>query len=58
MPNHVFTVDMRWSGIMGFSKTKKPICTSVSPHVHAAYAFGGMGVALSSKIAKELAAAL
>ena len=58
LPDHPFTIDQRWSGIMGFGKTKKPFCGSLSPRVHAAYAFGGMGVALGSKVAKDLAAIL
>jgi gamma-glutamylputrescine oxidase len=48
-------VAMRWSGIMGFGPSKQPIIRSLSERIHAAVRLGGMGVALSSVMAEELA---
>lgn len=48
-------IAMRWSGIMGFGPSKQPIVRSLSDRIHAAVRLGGMGVALSSVLAEELA---
>lgn len=47
-------IAMRWSGIMAFGKTKRPIVTRVSPSVFGAFRMGGMGVALAAQVAREL----
>jgi glycine/D-amino acid oxidase-like deaminating enzyme len=53
-----YTIDHRWSGIMAFSTTKKPIFKQLDNQVYYAVACNGIGVALTpmfaEKIAKEL----
>ncbi|MBU3678740.1 MAG: FAD-binding oxidoreductase [Candidatus Kapabacteria bacterium] len=54
-PSHTdLRIDHRWSGTMAFSPTKQPIIDRVSPHVIVAFGCNGMGVALSSSIAKRV----
>jgi glycine/D-amino acid oxidase-like deaminating enzyme len=55
LPNQEFEIDMRWSGIMAFGQTKAPIIKAFSERVFGAFRMGGMGVALGSAAAKELA---
>src|SRR5690606_14588854 len=54
LPNRDFKIESRWSGIMAFGDQKFPIIKTVSPHVHAAFRLGGMGVAMGSAVAKDL----
>lgn len=56
LPGQPFEIDMRWAGIMGFGRTKAPIVKAFSEKVFGAFRMGGMGVALGSEAAKELAA--
>ena len=51
-----FTVEQRWSGIMGFTKTKLPEATQVAPNVFALITCNGMGVALAPIMAEKAAA--
>lgn len=44
-----------WSGIMAFGEDKQPIRESISPRVHLAIRLGGMGVAIGSGLAEDLA---
>lgn len=46
----------RWSGIMAFGSTKKPIVRAFSDRVFGAFRMGGMGVALGSLSAQRVAA--
>lgn len=55
LPAQDFEIDMRWSGIMAFGQTKAPIIKAFSERVFGAFRMGGMGVALGSAAAKELA---
>ncbi len=55
LPDQKFEIDMRWSGIMAFGATKAPIIKAFSERVFGAFRMGGMGVALGSGAAKELA---
>jgi glycine/D-amino acid oxidase-like deaminating enzyme len=55
LPDQDFEIDMRWSGIMAFGQTKAPIIKAFSERVFGAFRMGGMGVALGSAAAKELA---
>jgi gamma-glutamylputrescine oxidase len=57
LPGIAYTIEQRWSGIMGVGKEKKPIVRPVSQNVIAAVRMGGMGVAIGSKVG-ELAAEL
>ena len=56
IPDHTFTIDQRWSGVMGFrSSGKSPLIEHVSPHVVAAVGLGGMGVAIGIRVAQKAA---
>ncbi len=55
LPRQDFEIDMRWSGIMAFGATKAPLIKAFSERVFGAFRMGGMGVALGSAAAKELA---
>lgn len=55
LPNSDFTIDQRWSGIMGLGSSKNPIVTQLSNHVYCGVRLGGMGVAIGSLIGAELA---
>lgn len=55
LPDQTFTIDTRWSGIMGVGARKKPIVKSLSNHVCCGVRLGGMGVAIGSNIGNELA---
>ena len=55
LPGKAFEIDMRWSGIMAFGQSKAPIVKAFSDRVFGAFRMGGMGVALGSAAAKELA---
>ena len=55
LPGQSYAVSMRWSGIMAFGETKKPIVRSFGRRVFGAFRMGGMGVALGSISAAELA---
>lgn len=46
-------IERRWAGTMAFSPTKHPIVERCSPNVSIAFGCNGMGVALSSTIAKR-----
>lgn len=54
LPEHNFSIDMQWSGIMAFGKSKFPIIKKCSNNVYGAFRMGGMGVALGSKAAQML----
>lgn len=51
-----YTIDHRWSGIMGFTASKQPLLQQVRENVFAAVACNGMGVALAPVFAEEVAA--
>lgn len=55
LPNTPFEIDMHWAGIMAFGKTKQPILHQHSENVWGAFRLGGMGVALGSQLAIDLA---
>ena len=55
LPNTPFTVDHSWSGIMGVGSQKKPIIQAISQNVFCGVRLGGMGVAIGSRIGKNLA---
>jgi len=56
LPATPFETDTRWCGIMAFGNKKEPIVKTFSENVFGAFRMGGMGVALASTIAQELAA--
>ena len=48
-------IEHRWSGILAHGNTKAPIIRSISENVHCAVRLGGMGIAIASNTAKDLA---
>lgn len=55
LPDTSFTIDRRWSGVMGVGSQKKPIVRSLSKRVHIGVRLGGMGVAIGSEVGRNLA---
>ncbi len=55
LPGKNFSVEMRWSGIMGLGEKKTTIVKKISPHVYCAVRMGGMGIAIGSLIGEEAA---
>jgi len=55
LPNTLFEIDHRWTGIMGVGTQKKAIVKQVSANVYCGVRLGGMGVAIGSLIGEELA---
>lgn len=54
LPNQPFEIDQKWSGIMAFGETKKPIIEKTSQNVLLGIRLNGMGVAIGSELGKEL----
>ncbi len=52
LPNQKYTIEQRWSGIMGVGLEKKPIIKPISPNIICAVRMGGMGIALGSLVGK------
>ena len=55
IPNQDFTIDYHWSGILCGGTARQPIVKSLSQNVFMGVRLGGMGVAIGSMIATELA---
>ncbi len=55
LPNTPFTVERRWSGIMGMGEAKSPVIKKLSDNVGCGVRLGGMGVAIGSLVGRELA---
>ncbi|MGV6831848.1 MAG: NAD(P)/FAD-dependent oxidoreductase [bacterium] len=55
LPKVSFTIDYRWSGIMGVGSRKKPIVKQISNNTYCGVRLGGMGVAIGSLVGRELA---
>jgi gamma-glutamylputrescine oxidase len=55
LPQTDYTIEHRWSGIMGMGSEKSPIVTAISNRVFAAVRMSGMGVALAPVVANEIA---
>lgn len=49
-------IEQYWSGIMGFTPNKEPLCTWAASNVLAVIACNGMGVALTPIVAEKVAA--
>ncbi|MDZ4667059.1 MAG: FAD-binding oxidoreductase [bacterium] len=54
LPNTAFEIEYKWSGIMAFGKDKLPLVKRLSERQFMGVRLNGMGVALGSKIAKDL----
>ncbi len=55
-PSLQYTIEHAWSGIMGFTKDKRPFTGYVKEGAYLAIACNGMGVALTPVIAEKVAA--
>jgi len=55
LPGENFTIDHRWSGIMGIGREKKPIVQELQENIFGALRMSGMGVALAPEIGKIIA---
>ena len=56
LPGRHFTIEHRWSGIMGMGGEKMPILKAINDHVFCAVRMSGMGVALAPVIGEKVAA--
>lgn len=54
LPGRPFEIDLQWSGIMAFGKTKRPILYPHSNRVSVGVRMGGMGVAIGSEVGYQL----
>ena len=56
LPTHTdIEIDLRWAGTMAFTATKQPYVGFVSAHTIVAFGCNGMGIALSSTVARDCA---
>ena len=55
LPGRHYTIDSRWSGIMGMGSGKMPTVRAVNDHVFCAVGMGGMGVALAPIVGAQVA---
>ena len=55
LPATEFTIEHRWSGIMGVGSEKLPIVKEISDGIFCAVRMGGMGVALAPVIGENIA---
>jgi len=55
LPGKTYTIDQRWSGIMGLGKTKTTIIKKLSDHLFCAVRMGGMGIAIGTLVGEEAA---
>jgi len=55
VPGREFTVERQWSGIMGFTPDKLPIVREIGNNIAVGFGCNGMGIALASTIAEEVA---
>ncbi len=55
IPYAKYSIDMRWSGIMGVGPQKKSIIRATSDNIFCAVRMGGMGVAIGSLVGEEVA---
>ncbi|MEO6882773.1 MAG: FAD-dependent oxidoreductase [Bacteroidia bacterium] len=55
LPKTNFTIEQRWSGIMGIGTKKSVIIKAVSKNIFCAVRLGGMGIAIGSLIGEEAA---
>jgi gamma-glutamylputrescine oxidase len=54
LPVTPFTIEYRWSGIMGVSNEKMPVVKQLSEQIFCAVRMGGMGVALAPIIGEKI----
>ncbi|RYY41343.1 MAG: FAD-binding oxidoreductase [Chitinophagaceae bacterium] len=51
---NTYSIEHRWSGIMGMGEEKGPVVRAVRPNVFAAVALGGIGVAVAPEAGKRI----
>lgn len=56
LPGIKYSVDMRWSGIMGLGPLKTTIIERITEKIFCAVRMGGMGIAIGSLVGEEAAA--
>jgi glycine/D-amino acid oxidase-like deaminating enzyme len=49
-----YTIEHRWSGIMGMGEDKMPTVLELQPGVYCAVAMGGIGVAMAPVVARQV----
>ncbi|MEO8514146.1 MAG: FAD-dependent oxidoreductase [Ignavibacteria bacterium] len=54
LPGVKYEIEDKWTGIMGFTKNKLPEILEIDDYTIAAFSCNGMGIALSSYIAREI----
>jgi len=54
VPGIKVEIDTEWSGVMGMHQKRSPIIERKEEHLYLGVRMGGMGVALSSRVAKKL----
>lgn len=54
LPGRSFTIEQRWSGIMGFTANKEPVVKKLTDDIAVAISCNGMGVALAPVIAEKV----
>ena len=55
LPGENFSIDHRWSGIMGMGKTKTPDIKKLQKDIYCAVGLGGMGVTLAPVLGEKAA---
>lgn len=55
LPDQEYEIEMEWSGIMAFGKTKEPIVERISEKQVIGVRLGGMGVAIGSLVGEQVA---
>jgi glycine/D-amino acid oxidase-like deaminating enzyme len=55
IPTQPLIFNHRWSGIMGFTQDKKPICKSIGQNAYVAAGLNGMGVAIGAALGQDIA---
>lgn len=55
LPGTPYTIERRWSGIMGVGTQKSTILQKIDDHVYCAVRMGGMGVAIGSLVGEDAA---
>lgn len=55
LPGRNASIDLRWTGIMAFGATKRPILRRHSERIAVGVRMGGMGVAIGSEVGYQLA---
>ncbi|MEO6915152.1 MAG: FAD-binding oxidoreductase, partial [Chitinophagaceae bacterium] len=56
IPGKEFSIEKRWSGIMGMAETKFPVVREIEPNVFCATGLGGIGIAIAPEVGRMVAA--